>query len=89
LRIRADEHISPEIVRAVREIALSAGWELTQVTDVGDRGSSDEHWATKFAGEGGNAILSGDTDFFKHHQLVLAINRSGLRVMAPRRFKWI
>src|SRR5437879_1491646 len=62
-------------------MALSPGWELTQVVEVGDRGSQDEHWATKFAKEGGHAILSGDTDFFRHHHLVLAINRSGLRVI--------
>lgn len=81
MKIRADEHVSREIVRAIREMALSPDWELTHVIDAGDRGSQDEHWATKFAKEGGHAILSGDTDFFKHHQLVAAIGRTGLRVI--------
>lgn len=81
MKVRADEHVSIHIVRAVRDMALSDGWELTQVIEVGDRGSSDEHWATKFAREGGHAILSGDTDFFKHHQLVIAINHARLRVV--------
>ena len=81
MRIRADEHVSMEIVRAVREMALSPTWELTQVIEVGDRGSTDEHWVTKFAREGGHAVLSGDTDFFKRHQLVLAVNRTGMRII--------
>lgn len=81
MRIRADEHVSPEIVRAVREMALTPGWEITQVTQVGDRGSEDEHWISKFAREGGHAVLSGDTDFFKRHHLVLEVNKTGLRVI--------
>lgn len=81
MKIRANEHISEEIVRAVREIALSPGWNLSHVIEVGDRGSEDEHWITKFANEGGHAVLSGDTDFFKRHHLVLAVNRTGIRVI--------
>jgi hypothetical protein len=81
LRIRADEHISEGIVRAVREMALSPGWELSHVIEVGDRGSTDVHWVTKFARDGGHAILSGDTDFFKRHQQVLAIKSTGMRVI--------
>jgi predicted nuclease of predicted toxin-antitoxin system len=81
VKIRADEHVSIEIVQAVRNIALSPGWDLSHVIEVGDRSAQDEHWATKFAREDGDAILSGDTDFFKRHQLVVAISRTGLKII--------
>jgi PIN like domain len=81
VKLRADEHVSIEIVRAVRGIALSVGWELSHVVEAGDRGATDEHWATKFARAGGEAILTGDTDFFRRPHLVAAINRAGLRVI--------
>ena len=63
MRIRADEHVAPAIVVAVRDMALSEGWELDSVLSAGDKGSSDVHWITKFAAEGGDAILTVDTDF--------------------------
>lgn len=81
MKIRADEHVSPYICQAVRDLGLSPGWELTQVTEVGDRASTDEHWATQFSKAGGDAILSGDTDFLRRHHLILAIGRMGLRVI--------
>lgn len=36
MKIRADEHVSIGIVRAVREMALSPGWELSQVIEAGE-----------------------------------------------------
>ena len=81
MKIRADEHVSEEIVHAVRKMALSPGWELTSVIAAGDRGADDIHWATKFASEGGQVILSGDTDFFKHHHLVVAMHDAGLQIV--------
>jgi PIN like domain len=81
LKVRGDEHVSLEIVRAVRAMALTHGWEFSSVVEVGDRGSKDEHWITKFASEGGHAIISGDTDFLKRPHQVLAVNRTGMRVI--------
>lgn len=81
MKVRADEHVSTEIVRAVRAMALNPGWELTSVVEVGDRSSQDVHWITKFASEGGHAIISGDTDFLKRPHQVLAVNRTGMRVI--------
>ena len=81
MKVRADEHVSLEIVRSVRAMALSNGWELSHVIEVGDRGSTDEHWITRFANEGGHAIISGDTDFFRRQHLVLEVNRTGLRII--------
>lgn len=81
MKIRADEHVSKEIVRAVRELALTPGVELSHVIECGDGGSDDVHWITKFADEGGDAILSADTDFFKRPHQVVAIQKTGLRII--------
>ena len=80
MKVRADEHASPEIVRAIRDMILSAGWELTSVLEH-DRGADDVHWITSFAREGGQAIVSADTDFFKVPQQVVAVADTGLKVI--------
>lgn len=81
MKVRADEHVSLEIVRAVRGMALTPGWDLSHVVESGDRGAKDEHWITRFARQGGNAIITGDTDFLKRPHQVLAVNRTGMRVI--------
>ena len=83
MRIRADEHISPLIVEMVRKLALSDGWELTSIRDpeVSGQGQSDVHWVTLFARDGGQAILSADTDFQKTPPQVAAIFQTGLKVI--------
>lgn len=80
MRVRADEHVAPAILEAVRTIALSDGFELTSVHD-GFRGSTDVHWITAFAQDGGEAILTADTDFLKEPPQVLAVERTGVRVI--------
>lgn len=80
MRIRADEHVAPAIVRAIREIALGDGFEITSVIEV-TRGASDVHWITAFANDGGDAILTADTDFLKEPPQVLAVQKTGLRVI--------
>jgi hypothetical protein len=81
LRIRADEHVAPAIVRAINEIALGEGFELTSVLKEGFKGSTDVHWITAFAADGGEAILTADTDFLKQPPQVQAVERTGLRVI--------
>jgi hypothetical protein len=81
LKIRADEHVSPHIVIAVRDIALRPGWEITSIHEVGHCGDADEHWITKFANEGGDAILSADRDFLKLEPQVNAVFDTGLKVI--------
>lgn len=80
MKVRADEHVSLEIVRAVREMALSPAWELSSVYEI-DRGADDVHWLTKFAREGGKAIITADTDFFKSPAQVVAVFNTGIRVI--------
>lgn len=81
MRIRADEHIAPAIVRAVIQIALSDGFDLTSVLLEGFKGTSDVHWITAFAAEGGDAILTADTDFLKQPPQVQAVERTGMKVI--------
>ena len=45
------------------------------------RGASDVHWITAFANDGGDAILTADTDFLKEPPQVLAVQKTGLRVI--------
>jgi predicted nuclease of predicted toxin-antitoxin system len=81
LKIRADEHVSKEIVRAVREMALSPGWELSHVVEEGDKGTADDHWITRFANDGGHAILTADSDFFSLPVQVVAVLNTGVKVI--------
>lgn len=81
MKIRADEHIAEKIVRLVRDMALSDGWELSHVIEAGQRGTADEHWATQFANDGGQAIISADKDFHTKPNQIVAIQRTGLKVI--------
>lgn len=81
MRIRADEHIAPAIIQAVNQIALGDGFQLTSVLKEGFKGASDVHWITAFAGDGGEAILTADTDFLKQPPQVQAVERTGIKVI--------
>ena len=81
MRIRADEHVSREIVRIICELALSPSFEFSSIFDVGHDGSPDQYWATEFAKDGGDAILTADTDFFRKPNQIVGIDRTGLKVI--------
>jgi len=81
VKIRADEHVSPEIVAAVNKMAITTGFQLTSVIDAGQRGSTDVHWVTQFGKEGGKAIISADTDFFRRPHQVMAVHDAGLMII--------
>lgn len=87
MKIRADEHVAPKIVGAVRDIALRSGWELSSIHDVDQAGSSDVHWITAFASDGGDAILTADKDFFTLEPQINAVFDTGVRVLhLPKRW---
>ena len=81
MKIRADEHVAPAIIAILQAIALSAEHEIDSVLTAGDRGSSDVHWITRFAAEGGEAILTADTDFIKNPPQVAAVFNTGVKVI--------
>ena len=81
MKVRADEHVSPEIVSTVCKVCLTQGWQFDHVYDVADGGLEDEHWITRFAKDGGQAILSADTDFAKKPPQVAAVFATGIRVI--------
>lgn len=87
MKIRADEHVSPMIVRMVRDVAISPPFEFSSIYEAGHRATADTYWITEFAQEGGGAIISADTDFIKKPPQVIAIDQTGLRVIfLPPRF---
>lgn len=87
MRVRADEHVSPEIAEAISRLILSPGWQFDHVYDAGDRGTPDEHWITHFAKDGGQAIVTADTDFIHRPPQVVAVSNTGMKVLhLPR--KW-
>lgn len=81
MKIRCDEHVSPQIVTIIRELALSPGWEISSVREAGHRGDDDVHWITKFANDGGDAILTADKDFTTLEPQVNAVFDTGLKVI--------
>ncbi|HMK88936.1 MAG TPA: hypothetical protein VK446_04790 [Methylocystis sp.] len=87
MKIRADEHISPKLIRAVQSIALSVGWELTHVRDFNSARTADETWIPRFVAEGGQAILSADRKIMaRPHQLNALIDGRLIGVFLPS--KW-
>jgi hypothetical protein len=86
VRIVADEHLSPRILRAVQDIALprndSIILESVRHSDL--IGSEDEYWIERVAASGGNGILSGDRRMLKRPRILTIIRDSGLiAVMLP------
>jgi hypothetical protein len=73
--------VSPFIVNAIRDIALSPGWEITSIHEVDAAGDDDVYWITAFANDGGHAILSADRDFLSLEPQVNAVFDTGLRVI--------
>lgn len=78
MKIRADENVSPKIVRALREVILSAGWELSHVRDDNAPRTADETWIPRFAANGGKGIISADTAILKRPHQIEAIRASGV-----------
>ncbi|XAP76994.1 DUF5615 family PIN-like protein [Citromicrobium bathyomarinum] len=81
MKIRADEHVAPAIVDAIANLAITRDFEISSVLRAGFKGASDVHWITAFAADGGEAILTADTDFFKQPPQVQAVERTGVRVI--------
>lgn len=78
MRICADEHVSPRILRAVHEIALPRSCTLCSVRELQLGGSEDEYWIERFASDGGAGILSGDRRMLKRERVVTAIRQTSL-----------
>ena len=81
MKIRADEHVSPRILRALELLVLRDDWELSTVREVHAARTHDETWIPRFASEGGRALLSGDGKMLKRPHELKAIRESGLVVV--------
>lgn len=87
MKIRADEHISPKLIRAVQSIALSHGWELSHVREHNAARTADETWIPRFVAEGGQVILSADRKIMaRPHQLMVLIESKLIGIFLPA--KW-
>lgn len=78
MKIRADEHVAPKIIKAVETLILSDGWELSHVRDKHSSRTMDETWVPQFADEGGKGILSGDRKMLAKPHQIMAIIHNGL-----------
>lgn len=86
MKICADEHVSIKVIKAIREVVLKEGVELSSVEEKGQRGHPDVSWATAFQKDNGTAILTADRGFTKGPQKK-AIQGTGLQVvLLPK--KW-
>lgn len=81
MKVRADEHVSPAIVQAIRDIALNSPWEISSIHEADQLGYDDVHWITAFAQDGGEVILTADADFIKLEPQVNAVFDTGVKVI--------
>ena len=78
MKLCGDEHISPKILRAIREIARPKGCEILSVYDLNMNGLEDETWISKFIAQGGTGFISGDRQMLKRDALVKQIKTTGI-----------
>lgn len=80
MKLIADEHVSPKIVREVCEIALTQS-DFSFVSIIGSshyQGNTDEDWIDRFAQDGGHGILSADRNMLKRPTLIKKITDHGI-----------
>jgi PIN like domain len=87
VKVRADEHVSYKIVRAVQLLCLKSGWEFSHVRDDNSARTADETWLPKFAAEGGKAIVTADANILKRPHQIVAVRATGLAcVVLPKQW---
>lgn len=85
MKIRADEHVSPKIIRALRDLVLNPAWELSHVREMHGTRTADETWVAQFAADGGRGIITADATMLKRPHQRRAIQSSGVAgVVLPR-----
>jgi len=62
-------------------MAISKGFEFSHVYEANQGGHKDEHWITAFANDGGEAIITADSDFHKRPAQVVAVFNTGMKVI--------
>lgn len=67
MRVRLDENLSYRVAGAIRAILSGrTGLVVDWVRDEHPPGTTDPSWISKFAADGGHAILSGDPNILQH-----------------------
>lgn len=79
MKLITDEHVSPKIARAIREIALEKTWTIeTIIGNESYAGQEDEDWVSLFARAGGRGFVSADRKMLKRATLLEKITQTGL-----------
>lgn len=83
MRLIGDEHVSPKIIRAVRELALAGkpartGWSIESVIGSRYASTEDEDWIAAFATDGGQGLISADRRMLKRPTLITQIAETGV-----------
>ena len=82
MKIKLDECISNRVARAVIEVASNRpGYEVFYLRH--GEGAPDPDWISKFAAEGGTAIVSGDHNILQHWPNLIAYTESKLVSFVP------
>jgi len=74
MNILADEHISPRIVKAVCELALTGSFNFSTLIGNSDyQAIEDEDWIDKFGRNGGYGVISADRRMLQRPTLIQKI----------------
>ena len=84
MKVRLDENLSYRVSGAIRAILSGrTGLVVDWVRDEHPPGVTDPSWISKFAADGGAAIVSGDADILQHWPDLIAYMESGLISFFP------
>lgn len=80
MRLIGDEHVSPKIIRALQDLAISRidGWQIESAVGSRYSGREDEDWVAAFARDGGHGLISADREMLKRPTLITQISETGL-----------
>ncbi len=82
MKIRADEHISPHLIKYIQDnCTLDPNIQLDSLINTNNRGASDDAWIRQFKEDGGDAILTADSDFIKNSIAVKAVQNTGIKII--------
>jgi hypothetical protein len=84
LKVRLDENLSFRVAGAIRAILSGrTGLVVDWVRDEHPPKTTDPSWISKFADDGGNAIISDDANILQHWPNLIAYMESGLISFFP------
>lgn len=87
MKLCADEHVSPVIVRIIKDVCLDPAHEFIHVEDIDCKATPDQTWVRVFAANGGQVVVSADEKMTRRHAELVAIADCGLKlIVLPHQF---